>query len=365
MGQLPMREMERGANGPDVARWERFLLARGHLARVGAGIFDEVTEAGTRKYQTASSISETGRADAQTLARGLIEGFIDSNLDEKKSAIDEVKKRTDWTVLIPILIAIFGGLVTASVAVFNARSDAQKTLTVERERLRSSIILQAIRTDDSAKSLANLRFFAQLGFIDLDDAQIQRLEREPNSVPVRPAEGQRRLSLEDQRALLPRSAVRVVDPATGSVELDDAWVSENIISIEVPQLRGKRTPWGEPFSGGLRFHRRAAPALLAAFAEIEQRGLLGDVVSFDGAFVPRTARGRSAVLSPHALGIAIDINAANNPFRRPPLPAGEPGSVLRLVPIFERHGFYWGGRSQQPDAMQFEFADRSRLFSTD
>jgi hypothetical protein len=256
---------------------------------------------------------------------------------------------------------VIGGLFTAAVSILNARSASENALAAEREKLRSSIILQAIRTDSPQQALANLKFFAQLGFIDLDPAQLQELERQPGSVPVLPTESSRVLSMAERDQLLGRPEIRRQEPGSVTVELDEDWVKENIVVVEIPQLRGVPTASGGTFAGNVRFHKKAAPALQAAFAEIERRGLLGDIKSFDGSFAPRVVRGSMERLSAHALGIAFDINVQANSFGEAPAPEGTPGSVRRLVPIFEGHGFVWGGRSRVPDGNHFEFADRAAL----
>lgn len=135
------------------------------------------------------------------------------------------------------------------------------------------------------------------------------------------------------------------------VFLDD-WEAKNIVRVIVPQLVGVR---GAPTDGGVLFYKEAADQLKAAWAEIEERGLLDRVLTWDGAFVARTVRGSKNTLSHHSFGTAFDINAAWNQPSLKPLPAGEKGSVLDLVPIFEKHGFSWGGKLSRPDAMHFEF----------
>jgi hypothetical protein len=50
----------------------------------------------------------------------------------------------------------------------------------------------------------------------------------------------------------------------------------------------------------------------------------------------------------HAWGSAIDLNASANPQGLPP------HQDRRLVSIFERWGFTWGGRWLVPDGMHFE-----------
>jgi hypothetical protein len=62
----------------------------------------------------------------------------------------------------------------------------------------------------------------------------------------------------------------------------------------------------------------------------------------------RAVRGGSTP-SFHAAGIAIDLNVSGNPFGR------EPTMDPRVIEVFERHGFGWGGRWLIPDGMHFEF----------
>lgn len=147
---------------------------------------------------------------------------------------------------------------------------------------------------------------------------------------------------------------RVVDDQ-GNIEFLDDWDDKNIGIVEVPELKGLRLLGGsEPFSGRIRFYKPAIPQLLAAFKEIRERGLLDRITSWGGSYVPRLLRGSSSRLSDHSLGLSFDINAENNPRGRPPVPAGGKGSVVELVPIFQKYGFYWGGSRSFPDPMHFE-----------
>lgn len=61
--------------------------------------------------------------------------------------------------------------------------------------------------------------------------------------------------------------------------------------------------------------------------------------------------GGVGVWSMHAYGVAVDVNAADNPRQRTlrtDIPA-------RTVARWEDHGFYWGGRFKTPDPMHFEY----------
>lgn len=144
----------------------------------------------------------------------------------------------------------------------------------------------------------------------------------------------------------------IADDETSFVKFLNGWETTNIVQVEIPQL----TKISKPVtSGKVRFNARAAPALRAAWADVEKAGLLDRVMSWDGAYVPRTLRG-SNNLSVHACGLAFDINALANPTGAAPTPIGQAGSVLELVPIFEKHGFRWGGNFKpRADYIHFEY----------
>lgn len=142
----------------------------------------------------------------------------------------------------------------------------------------------------------------------------------------------------------------------GSATFVSGWDEEKLVKVYIPQLRG--IP-GAPPSRTIRFYGGAAEDLKRAWAEIERAGLLPLVKSWDGAYVPRTIRNTSR-LSPHALGIAFDINSRWNRLGVQSPPEGEEGSVRALVPIFQRHGFEWGGSFPTPDPQHFYWTRGSR-----
>ena len=132
------------------------------------------------------------------------------------------------------------------------------------------------------------------------------------------------------------------------------WEERQIIRVEVPQLRGIA---GAPASGKVRFHRVAAPQLLALWKAWEEAGLLPLVKTWDGSFVPRFVRGSRSSLSNHCFGSAFDINASFNSLGTRPALVGRPGSVRELVPLANKWGFFWGGDYKgRADGMHFEIA---------
>lgn len=89
--------------------------------------------------------------------------------------------------------------------------------------------------------------------------------------------------------------------------------------------------------------------LTIAFELLSERGLVGELVTWDGCFnIRRKRAGISASL--HSWGIAVDVNAAYNRMSRKPT----------LSPAFVRcwtdAGFEWGGKWRIPDGMHFQLA---------
>jgi len=156
---------------------------------------------------------------------------------------------------------------------------------------------------------------------------------------------------------------RAVNEVSGApIELLDGFESINIVKVLIPQLQGvldgRTDAPGDFFHGQMKFFRPAVNQLTAAFAEIEAQGLKDRILSFEGSHNARLQRKRGGgpvhTPSNHAFGTALDINADFNGQGDEPAAAGTRGSVRELVPIFERHGFRWGGRFPTPDGMHFE-----------
>ena len=134
------------------------------------------------------------------------------------------------------------------------------------------------------------------------------------------------------------------------------WERKHIKMVVVPQLRGVPV-FGRYSSGRMRFHRAGEAQLKALWAAWEEAGLIGRVLSYDGAYNPRFIRGSREVLSRHAFGCAFDINARWNRLGAVPALKGEQGAVRELVALANEHGFFWGGHFRdRPDGMHFELA---------
>jgi hypothetical protein len=129
--------------------------------------------------------------------------------------------------------------------------------------------------------------------------------------------------------------------ADGRITIHGDWVDRNIVRIELPGMASSRC------------QRVMVPQLYAAVEELIERGLYGhlDPAQFAGCFVARHIDwdpGRP--LSMHAWGLAIDLNARDNPLGATPV------MDRQVVEVFERWGFDWGGHWPRPDGMHFELA---------
>jgi hypothetical protein len=147
----------------------------------------------------------------------------------------------------------------------------------------------------------------------------------------------------------------VAAPVKGNPEnisIQGSWARENLCIIEIPQLIGIT---GAPITGKVQCHRLVADAIRFLFIDLEQQGLLDEIHTWDGMFCPRFVRGSKTTLSNHSFGTAFDINVQWNPLGAAPT-AGF-GTVYNIVPIANKHGFYWGGHyTKRPDGMHFEYS---------
>ena len=99
-------------------------------------------------------------------------------------------------------------------------------------------------------------------------------------------------------------------------------------------------------------HKLIAPVVEHVFAEIHKSGYWNELKDFGGGYFVRKKRG-SNNWSLHSWGIALDFNVNDN------LMGQVPTMHEKIVEIFEKHGFCWGGRWQgkNVDGMHWQFAD--------
>jgi len=134
-----------------------------------------------------------------------------------------------------------------------------------------------------------------------------------------------------------------------NIRILNDWESRNIVTVEVPQLR--KVPGN--FSR-MRLNKRVADQTLKLWAAWENERLLGRILSYEGAYVPRLIRGSTTSLSNHAYGSAFDVNYYWNQLVKMPARTGATGGVRELVPLAHRFGFFWGRNFSRLDGMHFE-----------
>lgn len=140
-----------------------------------------------------------------------------------------------------------------------------------------------------------------------------------------------------------------------NISIQGSWARDNLCIVEVPQLKGIT---GAPHDGKIQCHRLVADPIRFLFVDLEQQGLLDIVHTWDGMFCPRFIRGSKVTLSNHTFGTAFDINAQWNALGK--APAAAFGCLYDVVPVANKHGFYWGGHySKRPDGMHFEYSRRA------
>lgn len=134
------------------------------------------------------------------------------------------------------------------------------------------------------------------------------------------------------------------------------------------QIASQMVPVTPPFAmyydgkkiKAIQFHKKAAPALLAALNEIwdycqhDQAKIdAAGVSKYAGAYNHRKVRGSATKWSNHAYAAAIDLNAGENA-----LGVSKGTMPQFVVDAFCRQGAMWGGwYSGRPDWMHFEFVD--------
>lgn len=141
--------------------------------------------------------------------------------------------------------------------------------------------------------------------------------------------------------------------ADGSMSIDPAWSS-----VALPP---DRQLLNEVIRIRARCHLQVVPALRAALADVAAAGLapaidVANTNSFGGCYNPRFNRisGELGFVSRHAWAMALDVNTVSN------CQGCVPRLDCRVVQIFRRHGFAWGGNFLVPDGMHFEWVGERR-----
>ncbi|MEX2626325.1 MAG: M15 family metallopeptidase [Ilumatobacteraceae bacterium] len=159
------------------------------------------------------------------------------------------------------------------------------------------------------------------------------------------------LSTARTKELLGEFAYRV--RSDGSMAQEPEWVATNLPS--------QRQLLNDEVRIRARCHVRIVGALRSALADIADAGLggavdVGNSNTYGGCHNPRFNRisGELGFVSRHAWAMALDINTDTN------AQGAVPQMDCRVVRIFRRHGFAWGGNFLRPDGMHFEWVGERR-----
>ncbi len=181
------------------------------------------------------------------------------------------------------------------------------------------------------------------------DARLERAIRRivPSDLPVQVRAPGETPYFRQGDAVLPPVQIKLLfgefaaapDPdRPGYLRVDPAWERAHIVTERVPIL------------GDVTCNVALIPQLRGALRELVRRGLRDTITSYSGCFARRYAnRDPHQSISHHTWGIAVDVNVPENPYGAPP------DQDPRLVRVFERWGFIWGGGFTVPDAMHFEY----------
>lgn len=132
----------------------------------------------------------------------------------------------------------------------------------------------------------------------------------------------------------------VVTTINESSKFEGAWMT----LWDVPQYINDAIP---VIPNKIYCNKDLVTPLETAFRNIVNRGLSGEIKTWDGCFNVRLKRGLNT-LSLHAWAIAIDINASWNGLGKTPTMSKE------LVQCFLDAGFEWGGNWARLDGMHFQ-----------
>lgn len=135
----------------------------------------------------------------------------------------------------------------------------------------------------------------------------------------------------------------------GLIKIDSSWVKENL------------TTYNFPIVGLLRCHKLVQPSFLKIFTEIENQNLTEFVTlkGGGGVYCPRhTLWDKRKPLSKHSWAICIDMNVAANPYGKIsnlPLSFNRTNlNTSKIIDIFEKNNFMWGGIWNSKDPMHLE-----------
>jgi hypothetical protein len=150
------------------------------------------------------------------------------------------------------------------------------------------------------------------------------------------------------------------DPRGANGTYNPRWAAANIAHVHCPWPLYVGPPAQRKAAPYIQIHRLCSASLERVLSVIrlklsdDQIHQLGYDV-YDGSFNYRPIRGKKAgILSMHSYAIAVDFDAADNPYRSKKHRFNENSPIVQA---FEAEGWTWGGRwLLATDAMHFQAA---------
>lgn len=141
--------------------------------------------------------------------------------------------------------------------------------------------------------------------------------------------------------------------------LDEVAWKASILPMQAVQFPAAVSlPWGGSTSR-VYVHRRLVDSLTEIISEAASTGAWKHVRNFAGCYAYRLTRG-GLRLSLHSWAAALDFNAGHGPglYQLGDEPDPSDPFVRDFVPIFQRHGWAWGGDWTRRDVMHVEAVAR-------
>lgn len=124
----------------------------------------------------------------------------------------------------------------------------------------------------------------------------------------------------------------------GRIVITNGWAKENIVMADLP-IEGRHP-----------IHKLIEPVLTDVLLDIVGANLAGAITQF-GCWNPRhKMNDPKRSLSLHSWGIAVDINWSTN------APGTKGDLHPKIVEIFKKYGWIWGGDWRSRDPMHFQLA---------
>lgn len=130
------------------------------------------------------------------------------------------------------------------------------------------------------------------------------------------------------------------------VEHEKRWMELIVIPPFLKHVKNSITnkPWTKVYC-----NKDMSEVLIETLVLLHQRDLTKEIKTFDGCYNPRWVRGRPGVISWHSWGLALDLNAKDNPL------GGECNFSKEFLTVWREMGWTVGADFKRVDAQHFQW----------